>query len=259
MTTLLFLHAHPDDESILTGATIAKAKHHGARVIVAFATQGDAGETSADLGGESIGDRREREARAACDSLGVDRVIFLGFRDSGMEGTETTSHPEAFTNLGLDHISATLVEAMQSEAVDAIIGYDANGHYGHPDHIKIHAAAHATAATINSDWVIDVTYDRERFRGDDSPYENVDDSFGSGADEITHIVRGEQWAEAKLTALMHHMSQVPDDFDAESDESMQSFRDAFAQEWHIVRAVSSSADFTALAEIFDPYEGAAEK
>ena len=92
VTTLLFLHAHPDDESILTGATIAKAKANGARVVVAFASQGDAGETNADLGGESIGDRREHEARAACESLGVDRVVFLGYRDSGMVDTDTTEH-----------------------------------------------------------------------------------------------------------------------------------------------------------------------
>ena len=145
MTTLLFLHAHPDDESILTGATIAKAKANDARVVVAFASHGDAGETNDDLGGETLGERREREARAACDSLGVDRVVFLGFADSGMEGTETTKNPAAFVNADLDEIAARLAMSMVAEDIDAIVGYDRNGHYGHPDHKKVHEAAHHAA------------------------------------------------------------------------------------------------------------------
>ena len=252
MTTLLFLHAHPDDESILTGATIAKAKAAGARVVVAFATRGDAGETNEELGDETLGERREREARAACDSLGVDRVIFLAFQDSGMEGTETTADPQAFTNVGLDEITARLAITMVAEDIDAIVGYDANGHYGHPDHIKVHEAARAAAEAVHANWIVEVTYDRERFKGDNSPYENVDDSFGSSTEDITHIVRGQRWSEAKLTALMHHVSQVPEDFDAEGDESMDQYLEAFSQEWHIITAATADADFAPLAEIFEP-------
>lgn len=84
----------------------------------------------------------------------------------------------------------------------------------------------------------------------------MDDSFESSTDEITSVVRAEQWTEAGLAALMHYMSQVPDDLDAESDEAMASFQEAFAQEWHIVAPVTADADFAPLADIFEPFPAA---
>jgi LmbE family N-acetylglucosaminyl deacetylase len=95
---LVFLHAHPDDESILSGATLAKAAASGVRTVVVFATRGDAGETKLDLGGETLGDRRVREAEAACAELRVDRVEWLAHQDSGMAGSDTTGNPAAFSN-----------------------------------------------------------------------------------------------------------------------------------------------------------------
>ena len=101
---MLFLHAHPDDESILSGATLAKADFVGVRTIVVFATRGDAGETKLDLASESLAQRRTREAEAACASLRVDRVEWLRHDDSGMAGSATVANPAAFSNQAIEAV-----------------------------------------------------------------------------------------------------------------------------------------------------------
>jgi len=258
-TTLLFLHAHPDDESILTGASIAQAKEAGARVIVAFATRGDAGETSADLGNETLGERRETEARAACETLGVDRVLFLEFDDSGMADTDTTSNPSAFCNANLDEVAVRLSMPLLNETIHGVVGYDRNGTYGHPDHIKIHEAAHYVAPVLKAEWVFDATYNREYMQSlRDGGYENIDENFASAANELTHFIEGPSVFAAKLAALLHHESQTPDDFDPASEEMLEQFATQFGTEWYIATPVppadsaDASADFSRFESIFEP-------
>ena len=158
---LLFIHAHPDDECILTGSVLAKANSFGIRTVVVFGTRGDAGETKLDLGGECLGERRVREAEAACADLGVNRIEWLAYDDSGMDGTHTTSNPSAFSNADPAALAAELVELLADEDVVAIVGYDKNGTYGHPDHKQVHHVSHAVAPALGSDWVLEATYHRE--------------------------------------------------------------------------------------------------
>src|SRR5688500_4597848 len=96
--TLVSFHAHPDDECIVTGGTIARAARDGHRVVLVFATRGEVGEVPDGFlePGESLADRREAEARRAAEILGVDRVEFLGYRDSGMADTDTMHDPSSF-------------------------------------------------------------------------------------------------------------------------------------------------------------------
>src|SRR5450755_3942579 len=101
--TLVTFHAHPDDESITTAGTMARAKAEGHRVVLVVATRGELGEYSPDAlqPGETLTDRRVAEQQAAADILGVDRLEFLGYRDSGMEGEPTNDDDRSFASADL--------------------------------------------------------------------------------------------------------------------------------------------------------------
>ena len=250
---LLFLHAHPDDECILTGATMARAAAQGLRTIVVYGTRGDAGETNADLGDETLGERRVAEAEAACDELGVARVIWLDHADSGMADTETTNNPDAFCNTDPDEVSRELTEALSDEDVFAIIGYDDNGTYGHPDHKQIYAVAHAAAEPLGATWVLDATYNREYLASLPDADGSLDPNFAAAEADLTHFVSGEQWLEKKLAALANHRSQIPDDWDTENPD-IDGFRARFGTEWFIVApaADTDEASLGPLTEVLEP-------
>ena len=97
MGTLVCFHAHPDDESISTGGSIARASAEGHRVVLVVATNGDHGEVPDDLTpGETLVDRRKAETARSAEVLGVHRLVWLGYADSGMTGWPQNEHPEAF-------------------------------------------------------------------------------------------------------------------------------------------------------------------
>ena len=244
---------------------MAKASALGMRVIVVYGSRGDAGETNADLGGESLGDRRQREATLACDALGVSRIEWLPYLDSGMRGTPTTEHPDAFSNASFDTATQQLAEMLDDESIGAVIGYDRNGTYGHPDHIQVHRLAHHAARTLGADWVLDATYSREYLAtlgngngggSDDGDAEadsdgTLDLSFASAEADLTHFVAGDEWVDAKLAAIAHHLSQIPDDWDTEKPDT-EGFRARFGTEWYIATAVTNTSDFSALEPLFAP-------
>src|SRR6187551_1271749 len=103
MSTIVCLHAHPDDEASGTGGTIARAAAEGHRVVLVVATNGDHGEVPDDLApGETLVDRRRVEVQASADVLGVSRVVWLGYADSGMTGWEQNADPLSFHLADLD-------------------------------------------------------------------------------------------------------------------------------------------------------------
>lgn len=247
---LLFIHAHPDDECILTGSTLAKANALGIRTVVVYGSRGDAGETNLDLGGETLGDRRIREALGACSDLGVDRVEWLPYDDSGMDGTETTSNPAAFSNADPAAVAAQLAELLADEDVVAIVGYDKNGTYGHPDHKQVHHVAHAAGPVLGSQWVLDATYHREYLAQLPDADGTLDPDFAAGEAELSHFVEGEQWFETKMTALTNHTSQMPDDVDPD-DPPIERFRARFGTEWFITTPYNGATDVNDLAVLGD--------
>lgn len=248
---MVFLHAHPDDESILSGATLAKAAAVGIRTIVVFGTRGDAGETKLDLGGESLGSRRVREAEAACADLRVDRVEWLGHADSGMAGSETTGNPQAFSNQPVDAVVAELRQLLAGESIVALVGYDANGTYGHPDHVQVHRVAHAAAQVLEAPWTLEVTWNRDYFARLPGSDGSLDPGFASAEADLTHFVSGDEWAQAKFTALMNHRSQVPDDVDV-ANPDIEGLRTRFGIEWFIAKPVGSATDLGALSRVLQP-------
>ncbi len=250
--TLLFLHAHPDDECILTGTTMAAASVAGFRVLVAYGTRGDAGETNQDLACESLGDRRTREALAANEVLGVDRVEWLGYSDSGMADTDTTRDPAAFCNADLDEATGRLVALFGADGVDAVVGYDANGTYGHPDHVQVHRLAHRSAQALGASFVLEATYDREYLAGlDDVGYGDIDEAFASARADLTHYCEGETPFLTKLDAIKHHRSQVPDDWDSDNPD-IAGFATRFGTEWYITHNLTDDVAWEPFDRIFSP-------
>ena len=149
---LLFVHAHPDDESIGTGATMAKYAAEGAQVTLVTCTLGELGEvippSLAHLPAEKedrLGEYRIGELAAACDLLGVTDHRFLGgpgrWRDSGMMGTEDNTDPRCFWQANVDEAAAALLDVIREVRPQVLVTYDANGFYGHPDHIQAHRVA----------------------------------------------------------------------------------------------------------------------
>lgn len=248
---LLFLHAHPDDESVLTGAVLAKAARLGMRTIVVYGTRGDAGETNQDLGGESLADRRIREAQAACSDLEVARVEWLPYDDSGMADTETTKNPAAFCNADPVDVAAQLAALFADEQLIGIVGYDDNGTYGHPDHKQVHAVAHAAAEALGVAWVFDATYNREHLAKLPDSDGSLDPNFAAAEADLTHFVEGDEFFEAKMKALMNHGSQVPSDVDVDNPD-IAGFKARFGTEWFIATAYEPTASFAHFGGLFEP-------
>ena len=146
---LLLVHAHPDDESIQTGATMAAHAAGGAGVTLVTCTLGELGEVIppglAHLAGAPLGRYRIGELAAACAALGVTDHRFLGgpgrWRDSGMMGTEGNDDPRCFWRADVDQAAGALLEVIRDVRPQVIVSYDANGAYGHPDHIQAHRVA----------------------------------------------------------------------------------------------------------------------
>ncbi|AGT93746.1 N-acetyl-1-D-myo-Inosityl-2-amino-2-deoxy-alpha- D-glucopyranoside deacetylase MshB [Rhodococcus erythropolis CCM2595] len=158
---LLLVHAHPDDETITTGGTIARYASEGADVTVLTCTLGEEGEVIGDAWAglvaaeaDQLGGYRIAELSAALSALGSATPRFLAgagrYRDSGMIGTLSASNPRAFVNARLDEAVGAVVTVIREIRPHVVITYDPNGGYGHPDHIQAHAittAAVEAAAT----------------------------------------------------------------------------------------------------------------
>jgi mycothiol conjugate amidase Mca len=142
---LMSVHAHADDESITMGGTLATYASRGVRVCNVCCTDGElATIVAADMPEETTRPRlaeiRRDELRKACRELGVERVEFLGYHDSGMAGTETARRPEAFFMQPIDDVAARLCTLIRDFRPHVVVTYDGNGGYGHPDHIQTHRA-----------------------------------------------------------------------------------------------------------------------
>lgn len=141
--TLVAFHAHPDDEAIFTGGLLVRAARAGWRTVVVLATSGEAGITPG-VDVADVGALRRREAEAACTALGVDRLVVLPFRDSGLAPRRQAGRGLA----GADPhaVLAQFDAALDGEAPSVVTTYDADGVYGHPDHIAVHRAGRLLAA-----------------------------------------------------------------------------------------------------------------
>jgi LmbE family N-acetylglucosaminyl deacetylase len=253
-TTILSLHAHPDDEVMLTGQLLAKASARGLRTVVVYGTRGDAGVTGLDLGGETLGERREREARAACAELGVDRIEFLDHKDSGMAGTADNDDPGAFCRADAEVVAAEIARLVANERLLAVVGYDANGTYGHPDHIQVHRVAHTLADGLSVPWLLDATYNREYLASLPDSDGNLDPTYATSVADLTHYVRGEDWFRAKMEGVKRHRSQASGTprRDTGPKRGIDWWRTRFGTEWFVARSPVGATDLGALATVLEP-------
>src|SRR5262245_62386331 len=129
MATLVAFHAHPDDECLLQSGSLAKAVHDGHRVVVLYATRGEVGEVPDGLlaPGESLVERRMAEAVRSAEALGVHRVAWLGYRDSGMMGTPDNDDPRCFWRADVDEAAARVAGILGEESADVLTSHDESG------------------------------------------------------------------------------------------------------------------------------------
>ncbi len=251
MSTLVFFHAHPDDEAISTGGTMALASDAGHRVILVVATRGEEGEPVAGVlaEGEQLGDRREAEVRASAAMLGVDEVLFLGYRDSGMVGEPSNDAADSFWRADLDQAGQRLADILTANDASILVGYDPNGVYGHPDHIQVHRVGARAAtlahvktvywATANRD-LIQQAMDNGAFDDEGDPDPRVNRAeMGMPLEELTHGIDVSAAIERKRAALACHKSQIDEQsmFLAMSDDE---FAMAFGTEWFVDAAAHAS-------------------
>jgi N-acetyl-1-D-myo-inositol-2-amino-2-deoxy-alpha-D-glucopyranoside deacetylase len=146
---LLLVHAHPDDETIATGVTMARYASEGVHVTLVTCTLGEEGEILVPGlshlgpdGEDTLGEHRREELAAAMEALGVHDYRFLGapgrYRDSGMMGEASNDRPQCFWQADLDEAAAHLASVVREVRPQVVVTYDENGGYGHPDHIQAH-------------------------------------------------------------------------------------------------------------------------
>ena len=138
--TLLAVFAHPDDEAFGTGGSLAAYARRGVQVVLVCATRGEVGEISDPslATPETLGQVRENELRCAAETMGIQELYFLDYRDSGMEGTPENQDPRAFINAPADEVIHKLIRIIRRTQPEVVVTFEPNGGYGHPDHIAIH-------------------------------------------------------------------------------------------------------------------------
>lgn len=245
MATVVFLHAHPDDETIITGGTMAGLAEGGHRVVLVTATRGELGEIPQGIlnAGESLAERRDAELATACRLLGVSRQVFLGYHDSGMAGEATNERDGSFAAADVDDAGARLASILTEEDADVLVTYDEHGGYGHPDHVQVHRVGLRGAELAGTPAVYMATVDRDHMLKLVAESRNVDweppegaidgvDTMGEPGDRITTEVDVSPWIDRKRQAMRAHASQIAEEsFFLAMPEDV--FRWVWGQEWYI--------------------------
>ena len=240
---LMAVHAHPDDECISTGGILARYGAEGVRTVLVTCTDGAVGEISdpALATPENLAAVRARELDASVAILGIGRSERLGYRDSGMAGTSDNQNPASLAQADLAVPIEHVVGLMRQERPQVVVTYDANGGYGHPDHIRAHQIAVAAFAAAGDaqqfphagePWTPSKLYyavfprsgmarmaERLRAAGFEVPFGDAkpgdDDAarFGVSDDQITTTVDVSAYVDAKRRSLEAHRTQMgPEQF-----------------------------------------------
>jgi LmbE family N-acetylglucosaminyl deacetylase len=239
-STIVYFHAHPDDESIATGGVMRKAAEAGHRTVLVIATDGGLGEEPQGLlqPGETLVQRRAAETAASAQILGVSRVEFLGYADSGMAGEPTNEAANAFAAAPIDEAAQRLAAILQEENADVLTCYDPYGGYGHPDHIQVHRVGMRAGELAGTPRVYQATMNRDRLaeqmraRPDSGLPPEAATTWGTAAADITAAVDVTPWQKFKRESMRAHASQIYEDspFLGIDDEA---FAQAFGTEYFI--------------------------
>lgn len=230
---IMLVHAHPDDETINNGATMALYAALGAQVTLITCTRGEEGEVLtpelthlASSETDALGEHREIELANAMKALGVTDFRFLAegegkYRDSGMMGTEPNNRPDVFWQADFEEASDYLVKVIEEVKPHILITYDEIGGYGHPDHIQAHRIA--MRASEKSKWQIQKIYwntmpksvlaesmaKMKELGSDFFGADNVDDlPFAKEDSFVTSLIDGNSFVDAKMAAMKAHHTQI---------------------------------------------------
>ena len=233
---LLLVHAHPDDETINNGVTMAKYAVEGVHVTLVTCTRGEEGEVLVESlknlasdKDDKLGDHREIELKDAMIELGISDFRFLGspnkkWRDSGMIGAPQNERTDVFWQSDLDEAANELVKVILEIKPQVMITYDEFGGYGHPDHIKAHQVAmRAAEISASQGWqitkiywntmpksVLQTSMDKMKEMGSEFfGAESVDELPFAKADElVTSVVKAQEYVPQKLAAMKAHATQI---------------------------------------------------
>ncbi|MCU0309962.1 MAG: PIG-L family deacetylase [Acidimicrobiales bacterium] len=276
MATIVCFHAHPDDEAIATGGSMILAADAGHDVVLVLGTRGEHGEPVPGVlaEGEELWQRRVAETHEAADRLGVGRVEFLGYRDSGMMGEPTNDDPTCFWQADVEEASDRLASLLREVAADVLTVYDDHGGYGHPDHIQVHRVGVRAAEKAGVERVFQSTMNRDHIRRSmearseefgrdlvdaaegptageemaggltaqetDRMRRATEEEFGSPEALITHAVDVTSVIDRKRDAMRAHESQIaPDSFFLAMPDEV--FTEAFGTEWYIALGATREA------------------
>jgi N-acetyl-1-D-myo-inositol-2-amino-2-deoxy-alpha-D-glucopyranoside deacetylase len=239
--TLLCVHPHPDDEAIACGGVLARYGDEGVATYVVTCTGGEAGENLAgiDLGAHDLVWHRRREMADAVAALGLTGHTWLGYRDSGMAGTDDNHRPDAFAAADLYEAGARLARVIRELRPDVVVSDDEHGTYGHPDHVRAHRVTERAVAmaadpwweTGQAPWTVAKRYVHTLSRGrmwrlhtlltsqglaspfgDEEEYAGPDDlPMGSPDELVTTRVDVSAWLGRKQEAMRAHRSQIAED------------------------------------------------
>ena len=213
--TIVAFHAHPDDEALLTGGTLARLASEGNRVVIAMASDGFMGAASDPAAGVRLD-----ELRASAAVLGVARVVHLGYADSGHGPLLYPDPPDRvrFARVATDEAAAILADLLREERAEVLLSYDPQGGYGHRDHVKVHEVGARAAEMAGGVRVLEATMPREpivrifrtlRFLRFPLRYDPQSVAVAySPRSAITHRIDVRRFAAQKRAALAAHSSRA---------------------------------------------------
>jgi LmbE family N-acetylglucosaminyl deacetylase len=262
--TFLAVHAHPDDEATSTGGVFRLLANQGVRTVLVTCTNGEFGDApggakpnSDHHDGDEVAKLRAVELEAAVRVLGIDRLVRLGYRDSGMKGWPQNDDPESFWSTPVDVAAERLAQILVEERPAVVMTYNAIGFYGHPDHIQAHRITMAALELIDyqptlyfnaiPDSVMEVY--RERWAREDRERAEADAAKGIAREPETHDPDAEpinmgtpddlidatidisSVVDAKFDALAAHASQMEGSFWMKMGR--EQFAEVMGTEWFV--------------------------
>ncbi len=280
--TFLAVHAHPDDEASSTGGVFRLLANQGVRTVLVTCTNGEYGDApggvkpdSPEHGPDEVAALREVELARAVAVLGIDRLVRLGYRDSGMMGWPQNDDPRSFWSTCVDQAADRLAAVLAEERPQVIVTYNEIGFYGHPDHIQAHRITLAAMARLDYEPTLYYNAipnsvmtqyrarwaEEERRRRDDAlargetpdvPEDPDGDELDLGTpdDEIAAVIDVASVVDAKFDALGAHESQLADSFWMTMGRDQ--FREAMRAEW-FVRATNPTGQSDVVTDLFAGY------
>ena len=250
--TVVFVHAHPDDEAIFTGGTMVRLAEAGIPVALVVATGGELGEVPVDHplrrpdgsgpSPEELGEVRRSEAVQAARLLGIEVVEFLGYTDSGMAGDVANDDPASFWSAPLTEAADRLAKVLGALDASSVVGYDPFGVYGHPDHIQVTRVVQHAAVTAGVETVYGTTVDREHLHFVESHVVEeavladdlglVRSRIGVASVEVVATIDVRGALDVKRAAMAAHASQIPESATALRLPSRH-FADVYGWEWYL--------------------------